>query len=67
MENNEVKSWLEVSMTVDNEIAEAVAEVLSRFAENDFPDPGVPKMRPLGFLSFFRSAMIMLLDMAFNP
>ncbi len=28
------KSWLEVSMTVDNEIAEAVAEVLSRFAEN---------------------------------
>ena len=30
----EKKSWLEVSMTVDNEIAEAVAEVLSRFAEN---------------------------------
>ena len=32
MENN--SGWLEVSMTVDNEIAEAVAEVLSRFAEN---------------------------------
>ena len=32
METN--AAWLEVSLTVDNEIAEAVAEVLSRFAEN---------------------------------
>ena len=34
MENNEVKSWLEVSLTVDAEIAEAASEVLSRYAEN---------------------------------
>lgn len=27
-------AWLEVSMTVDNEMAEAVAEVLSRYCEN---------------------------------
>lgn len=27
-------SWLEINVTVDNEIAEAVAEVLSRYAEN---------------------------------
>ncbi len=33
-EEKNVSSWLEVSLTVDNEIAEAVAEVLSRFAEN---------------------------------
>ena len=34
MENNEVKSWLEVSLTVDAEIAEAASEVLSRYCEN---------------------------------
>ena len=28
MENNEVQSWLEVSLTVDAEIAEAASEVL---------------------------------------
>lgn len=32
MENK--ASWLEVSLTVDDEVAEAAAEVLSRFAEN---------------------------------
>lgn len=31
---NTDKAWLQVSLTVDNEIAEAVAEVLSRYAEN---------------------------------
>ena len=34
MENNEVKSWLEVSLTVDAEIAEAASELLSRYCEN---------------------------------
>ena len=33
-EDKEVKSWLEVNLTVDSELAEAVAEVLSRYAEN---------------------------------
>ena len=34
METNEVKSWLEVSLTVDAEVAEAASEVLSRYCEN---------------------------------
>jgi len=25
--------------------------IISRFAANDFPEPGVPKKRPLGLLS----------------
>lgn len=35
--------------------------------ENDFPEPGVPRISPFGFLSFFLSTMIMLLLSAFNP
>ena len=31
------------------------ALVISRFAENDLPLPGVPKIRPLGFFNSFRS------------
>ncbi|MBR6089068.1 MAG: 50S ribosomal protein L11 methyltransferase, partial [Anaerolineaceae bacterium] len=34
MDNDKIKSWLEVSLTVDDEMAEAVAEVLSRYCEN---------------------------------
>ena len=36
-------------------------------AEKLLPEPGVPKIRPLGFFSFFRSTMIRLLDRAFRP
>lgn len=36
-------------------------------AEKDLPEPGVPKISPLGFLSCLRSTMIMLLDSAFSP
>ena len=43
------------------------AFVISRFAEKDLPEPGVPKISPLGFLSRLRSTMIMLLDSAFSP
>lgn len=35
--------------------------MISRFAEKLLPLPGVPKIKPLGFLSFFLSASIMLL------
>jgi len=48
-----MKNWLEVSLTVDGELAEAVADVLARFAPNgvmteqsakftDSADPGTP-------------------------
>ena len=37
------------------------ALVISLFAENDFPEPGVPKISPLGFFSFFLSTIIILL------
>ena len=40
---------------------------ISRFALKDLPEPGVPRIRPLGFFSFFRSTMIKLLDRAFRP
>ena len=40
---------------------------ISRFALNDLPEPGVPRIRPLGFFSFFRSTIIRLLDRAFKP
>ena len=43
------------------------ALVISRFAENDLPLPGVPKIRPLGFFSSFRSTLIRLLDRALMP
>ena len=41
--------------------------VISRFALNDLPEPGVPRISPFGFLSCLRSAIIMLLDTAFRP
>ena len=41
--------------------------VISLFAENDLPEPGVPRISPFGFFKRFRSTMIMLLDNAFNP
>lgn len=34
MGNNELMNWLEVSLTVNGELAEAVADVLARFAPN---------------------------------
>ena len=40
---------------------------ISRFAANDLPEPGVPRIRPFGFFSFLRSTMIRLWDRAFNP
>ena len=40
---------------------------ISRLAAKDLPEPGVPKIRPLGFFSFFRSTMIRLWERAFNP
>ncbi len=40
---------------------------ISRLAEKDLPEPGVPKIRPLGFFSFLRSTMIRLLDRALMP
>ena len=43
------------------------ALAISRLAEKDFPEPGVPRIRPLGFLSFFLSTMIRLLDRALRP
>ena len=43
------------------------ALVISRLAEKDLPEPGVPRIRPLGFFSFFRSAIIRLLLRAFSP
>ena len=43
------------------------ALVISLFAEKDLPEPGVPRIRPLGFFSFFLSTMIMLLLKAFSP
>ena len=39
----------------------------SRFAAKDLPEPGTPRNRPLGFLSFFRFAIITLWDRAFRP
>ena len=39
-----------------------ISFVISRLAEKDLPEPGVPKISPLGFLSCLRSTMIMLLD-----
>ena len=41
--------------------------MISRFAENDLPLPGVPKIRPLGFFSSFRSTMMRLLERALMP
>ena len=40
---------------------------ISRFALKDLPEPGVPRIRPLGFFNFLRSTMIRLLDRAFKP
>ena len=53
MNDKNILNWLEVSLTVDGELAEAVAEVLARFAPNgvatergimyvDNDDPGTP-------------------------
>ena len=43
------------------------ALAISRLAEKDLPEPGVPRIRPLGFLSFFLSTIIRLLDRALRP
>ena len=40
---------------------------ISRFALKDLPEPGVPKIRPFGFFSSFRSTMMRLLDRALMP
>ena len=39
----------------------------SRFAAKDLPEPGTPRNRPLGFLSFFRFAMMTLWESALSP
>ena len=43
------------------------AFVISLFAEKDLPEPGVPRISPLGFFRSFLSHIIMLLESAFNP
>ena len=43
------------------------ALAISRFALNDLPDPGVPRISPFGFFSIFRSTMIRLLESALRP
>ena len=43
------------------------ALAISLLAEKDLPEPGVPRIRPLGFFSFLRSHMIRLLERAFTP
>ena len=45
----------------------ALKSDLPLLAENDLPDPGVPSINPLGFFSFFLSAIIILLDTWFKP
>ena len=40
---------------------------ISRLAAKDLPEPGVPRIRPLGFFSHFLSTMIRLLDRALRP
>ena len=39
----------------------------SRFAAKDLPEPGTPRNKPLGFLSFFRFAMMTLWESALSP
>ena len=51
-----ISSWVE-KKTLTN----------SRLAVKDLPEPGVPRIRPFGFLSCFLSATIILLEMAFKP
>ena len=41
--------------------------MISRFAANDLPEPGVPKNSPFGFLRFLRFAIIRLFESAFSP
>ena len=55
------------SQTMMSSSVASMTLAISLFAENDFPDPGVPRISPLGFLSFFLSAMIRLLDKALSP
>ena len=43
------------------------ALAISRFALKDLPAPGVPRIRPFGFFSSFRSTMMRLLERAFRP
>ena len=40
---------------------------ISLFAEKLLPLPGVPRIRPLGVFNCFRSARIMLPDVALRP
>ena len=40
---------------------------ISLLAENDFPEPGVPRISAFGFLSFFLSTIIMLFERALSP
>ena len=43
------------------------ALAISRLAENDLPEPGVPRISPFGFFKALRSTMIRLLESAFSP
>ena len=40
---------------------------ISLLAAKDLPAPGVPRIRPFGFLSFFLSTMIRLFERALSP
>ena len=55
------------SHTITSSSVTRNALAISLLAEKDLPEPGVPRISPLGFLSFFRSTIIRLLDRAFSP
>ena len=52
-------------MTSSSDTKKALA--ISRLAAKDLPEPGVPRISPLGFLRDFLSTMIRLLESAFRP
>ena len=52
-------------MTSSSDTRKALA--ISRLAAKDLPEPGVPRISPLGFLRDFLSTIIKLLLRAFRP
>lgn len=62
----EIQKYIDQLKTLSSSVTKK-ALAISRFAEKLLPEPGVPKIRPLGFFSFFRSTIIRLLDKAFSP
>ncbi len=52
-------------MTSSSDTKKALA--ISRLAAKDLPEPGVPRINPLGFLRAFLSTIMRLLERAFRP